>query len=46
MTAQQLFALANPCFLAGEAVDQRFRRFRECGPFVISLIVTVNAGYE
>lgn len=42
MTPQQKTAIDNPCLLAEEAADERYRRiFRN-----LSVIITVNSGDE
>jgi len=47
MTPEQQVALAHPCFLAGETMHPRFDPVLAPGhPYLISVKVTVNAGYE
>lgn len=43
---QRSIALRNPCYLAGECINQMYNVKRRVGPYRLSLTVTVNAGYE
>jgi len=44
VTVHQRAALARPCYLAGETIHPRFSWMVRPGP--VSLVLTVNAGYE
>ena len=46
MTNQQIIAIGNPCELAEQCVDQRYREVHRHGRYLASIIVTVNVGEE
>lgn len=43
MTPQQHYAIDHPCLLASETAHPDYRKLHPSG---LSIIVTVNAGYE
>jgi hypothetical protein len=46
MTPAQQIALGHPCYLAGETAHPRFSQRSAGGVGPMSLVLTVNAGYE
>ena len=46
MTTQQAVAIGTPCEFAEQCADQKYRRIQRSGPYIISVIVTVNVGEE
>lgn len=46
MTSQQLAAINNPCELAEQCANQRYRTFTINGTLAVSCMLTVNVGEE
>ena len=46
MTRAQQTALDHPCYLSGETLHPRFVGLRALTAMPVTVILTVNAGYE
>ena len=46
MTDQQTIAIENPCELAEQCANQRYRTMTQSGRHIISVLLTVNVGDE
>lgn len=46
MKPQQIFALKHPCEQAMQCADQRYRKIYRKGPYMVSVVLTVNVGEE
>lgn len=46
MTDQQIIAIENPCELAQQCANQRYRSIIDRGRYLVSVMLTVNVGEE
>ncbi len=46
MTNNQIIAINNPCELAEQCANQRYRQVHRKGFYLISVMLTVNVGEE
>jgi len=46
MNQQQRIAITNPCEVAGQCSDPLYKRIYRKGPYLVSVILTVNVGEE
>ena len=46
MTDQQEIAILNPCEDAMQCADRRYLSNKRVGPYVVSIVLTVNVGEE